>query len=183
MTRDAGPPATGAAEVQVLVGFLDYLRAAVAAKAEGVPEPQVRSPGVASGTNLLGLVKHLTHVEAHWLLGLAVTDWPHDLPAEASTETAEEILAAYRATTARANAVIMRLGRPRCAGATPRVPALDVDPSGRRDRPPRRARRHPARARRRHDRPLSLVVRTTPPLRSETHRQLWRVPCGCSAQS
>ncbi|UOZ03183.1 DinB family protein [Amycolatopsis sp. WQ 127309] len=105
MTRDAGPPATGAAEVQVLVGFLDYLRAAVAAKAEGVPEPQVRSPGVASGTNLLGLVKHLTHVEAHWLLGVAVTNWPATFRPKPA-ETAEEILAAYRATTARANAVI-----------------------------------------------------------------------------
>ncbi|WP_328457093.1 DinB family protein [Amycolatopsis sp. NBC_00438] len=105
MTRDAGPPATGPAEVQVLGGFLDYLRAAVAAKAEGVPEPRVRSPGVASGTNLLGLVKHLTHVEAHWLLGAAVTDWQATFrPTPA--ETAEEIIAAYRATTARANAVI-----------------------------------------------------------------------------
>ncbi|WP_435869803.1 DUF664 domain-containing protein [Amycolatopsis methanolica] len=35
----------------------------------GVPEPQSRTPGVPSGTNLIGLVKHLTHVERHWLLG------------------------------------------------------------------------------------------------------------------
>jgi uncharacterized protein DUF664 len=100
--RDTGPPATGADEKQVLTGFLDYLRAAVAAKAEGVPEPQVRTPGVASGTNLLGLVKHLTHVEAHWLLGEPVADWQatfHPTPAE----TAEELLVTYRATTARAN--------------------------------------------------------------------------------
>src|SRR6266540_4488037 len=104
-THDKGPPATGADEKQVLTGFLGYLRAAVAAKAEGVPEPQVRTPGVASGTSLLGLVKHLTHVEAHWLLGVPVTDWQATFrPAPA--ETAEEILAAYRATTARADAMI-----------------------------------------------------------------------------
>jgi hypothetical protein len=103
--RDVGPPATGAEEKQVLTGFLDYLRAAVAAKAEGVPEPLVRTPGVASGTNLLGLVKHLTHVEAHWLLGETVADWAATFrPAPA--ETAGEILAAYRATTGKANAVI-----------------------------------------------------------------------------
>ncbi|MFG1646189.1 DUF664 domain-containing protein, partial [Amycolatopsis sp. NPDC049252] len=57
--RDAKPPATGAAEKDVLTGFLRYLRDAVTTKAEGVPEPQARTPGVASGTSLLGLVKHL----------------------------------------------------------------------------------------------------------------------------
>jgi hypothetical protein len=40
-----------------------------------LPEPQIRTPGVASGTNLLGLVKHLTHVERYWLLGHSATDW------------------------------------------------------------------------------------------------------------
>ncbi len=103
--RDAGPPRTGAGEKDVLVGFLDYLRAAVVAKAEGVPEPDVRTPGVPSGTNLLGLVKHLTHVERHWLLGEKVTGWQatfHPRP----DESAEEIVAAYRETTARANEVL-----------------------------------------------------------------------------
>ena len=103
--RDIGPPRTGAAEKDVLVGFLDHLRAAVVTKAEGVPEPAVRTPGVPSGTSLLGLVKHLTHVERHWLLGEAVTDWQATfLPGP--DETAEEIIAAYGRTTARANEVI-----------------------------------------------------------------------------
>ncbi|MFI6032003.1 DinB family protein [Amycolatopsis magusensis] len=108
MSRDQGPPRTGPGEKDVLVGFLDYLRASVAAKAEGVPEPQVRTPGVASGTNLLGLVKHLTHVERHWLLGEPVSDWKatfHPAP----DETAEEVLAAYRDTGARANEAIAEL--------------------------------------------------------------------------
>jgi uncharacterized damage-inducible protein DinB len=86
----------------VLAGFLDYLRAAVAAKAEGVPEPQARVSGVPSGTNLLGLVRHLTHVERHWLLGHDVADWKatfHPAPGD----TAETILAAYRETIAEAN--------------------------------------------------------------------------------
>ncbi|AXB41238.1 DinB family protein [Amycolatopsis albispora] len=103
--RDLGPPRTGPGEKDVLVGFLDYLRESVAAKAEGVPEPQVRTRGVPSGTNLLGLVKHLTHVERHWLLGLRVTDWPSTFHPEPD-ETAAEILAAYRETTARANEVV-----------------------------------------------------------------------------
>jgi hypothetical protein len=86
----------------VLLGFLDYLRAAVAAKADGVPETQARAPGVPSGTNLLGLVKHLTHVERHWLLGHHVTNWKatfHPAPAD----TSDTILATYRDTVAEAN--------------------------------------------------------------------------------
>jgi hypothetical protein len=100
--RDTGPPSTGPEERDVLTGFLDYLRAAIAAKADGVPEDQARAPGVPSGTNLLGLVKHLTHVERHWLLGHRVTDWQatfHLTP----DDTAGTILAAYRETAAEAN--------------------------------------------------------------------------------
>ncbi|MEV0385028.1 DinB family protein [Nonomuraea sp. NPDC050643] len=100
--HDTGPPATGAGEKEVLWGFLDYLRASVAAKVEGVQEPQVRTPGVASGTNLLGLVTHLTHVERYWLLGRPVRDWEATFQ-PGPQETVEAVLAAYRATTARAD--------------------------------------------------------------------------------
>ncbi|QXJ23922.1 DinB family protein [Actinomadura graeca] len=103
--RDTGPPRTGTAEKDVLTGFLDYLRDAVAAKAEGLPEVQARAQGVPSGTNLLGLVKHLTYVERQWLLGHTVTDWQATFHLT-QDETAETILAAYRATSAEANARI-----------------------------------------------------------------------------
>jgi hypothetical protein len=104
-THDAGPPATGPTEKEVLWGFLRYLRTSVAAKAEGVPEPHVRSPGVASGTNLLGLITHLTHVERHWLLGHPVRNWKATFE-PGPQETAETVLAAYRETTARADEAI-----------------------------------------------------------------------------
>ncbi|MCG5213196.1 DinB family protein [Streptosporangium sp. KLBMP 9127] len=103
--RDTGPPATGPTEKDVLWGFLDYLRTSVAAKVEGVREPQVRTPGVASGTNLLGLITHLTHVERHWLLGHPVRDWKATFQ-PGPQETAEAVLAAYRETTARADKAI-----------------------------------------------------------------------------
>ncbi|GAA2136877.1 DinB family protein [Actinomadura napierensis] len=103
--RDAGPPATGPGERDVLVGFLDYLRDAVAAKAEGLTETEARAPGVPSGTNLLGLVRHLTCVERYWLLGRDVSDWSATFHA-APDETAEGIIAAYRETHAAANAAI-----------------------------------------------------------------------------
>ena len=58
-----------------MLGFLDYLRGAIAAKAEGVPDPQVRTAGVPSGTSLLGLVKHLGYVERFYFLGEDVENW------------------------------------------------------------------------------------------------------------
>ncbi|TMR03699.1 DinB family protein [Actinomadura soli] len=103
--RDTGPPKTGPGEKDVLIGFLDYLRASVAAKAEGARQPEARTPGVPSGTNLLGLIKHLTYVEQSWLLGHDVTDWQatfHPTP----DETADMILAGYRETIVEANAEI-----------------------------------------------------------------------------
>jgi uncharacterized damage-inducible protein DinB len=100
--RDTGPPSTGPGERDVLIDFLDYLRAAVVAKAEGVPETQARAPGVPSGTNLLGLIKHLTSVERHWLLGHDVADWQatfHPVPGD----TTDTILATYRETITEVN--------------------------------------------------------------------------------
>ncbi|WP_410664935.1 DinB family protein [Amycolatopsis sp. lyj-84] len=101
--RDTGPPSTGAGEKDVLAGFLDYLRAAIMVKADGVPEERARVPGVPSGTNLLGLIKHLTQVERHWLLGHDdVTDWKatfHPSP----EDTTASLLAAYREVIAEAN--------------------------------------------------------------------------------
>jgi len=103
--RDTPPPRTGPGEKEVLRGFLDQLRAAVAAKAEGVPEPQVRTPGVPSGTSLLGLVRHLTHVERFTFLGERTADWQATFRPRPA-ETAAALLAAYRAAVAEANAVI-----------------------------------------------------------------------------
>lgn len=123
--RDVPPPSTGAEEKDVLMGFLDYLRSSVAAKAEGVPEPQVRTAGVASGTNLLGLVKHLTYVERYTFLGENVTDWHATFRPEPG-ETADAVLAAYRDTIGRANDVIdactdlaAPVNRPTARGAAP----------------------------------------------------------------
>ena len=89
----------------MLLGFLDYLRAAVIAKTDGLGEPQVRTPGVPSGTNLLGLVKHLTHVERHWVLDEKVSDWQATFHA-GPDESVADIIRAYRAANARVNEVV-----------------------------------------------------------------------------
>jgi hypothetical protein len=103
--KDTGPPQTGADEKATLLGFLDYLRRGIADKAAGVPEPQVRTAGVPSGTNLLGLVKHLTHVERFYFLGERVDDWGATMQ-PSPEETVDGVLAGYRAAVERANQVI-----------------------------------------------------------------------------
>ncbi len=103
--RDTKPPRTGADEKATLRGFLDYLRDAIADKVADVPEPQVRAVGVPSGTNLLGLVKHLAYVERFYFLGEDVGDWRATMRSSAE-DTVDSVLADYRKTIERANRVI-----------------------------------------------------------------------------
>ncbi|TDC31554.1 DinB family protein [Kribbella albertanoniae] len=103
--NDAGPPRTGGSEKETLVGFLDYLREAVARKVEGAPEPAVRTPGVESGTSVLGLAKHLTAVERYYFLGADVRSWPGTMRPGAK-DTVESVVAAYREAVRQANEVI-----------------------------------------------------------------------------
>ncbi|MEV6985355.1 DinB family protein [Sphaerisporangium sp. NPDC051017] len=112
--RDTPPPRTGSSETEVLRGFLDYLRTSIAAKVDGAPEPQVRTAAVPSGTNLLGLLKHLTFVERSTFLGDAVTDWQTTFQA-APADSVADVVARYRETVERANEVLDRcadLGAP-----------------------------------------------------------------------
>lgn len=102
---DKPPPATGGTERDVLLGFLDYLRESVTAKVQGTPEPQVRTPGVESGTNLLGLVNHLINVERFMFLGEQVADWPATFHASLES-TVESLTDEYRSVTAKANDAI-----------------------------------------------------------------------------
>ncbi len=104
-TKDTGPPQTGPGEKDVLLGFLDYLRDAIADKAADAPEPQVRTGGVPSGTNVLGLVKHLAFVERFYFLAEQVDDWPATMR-PTPEETVEVVLADYRDAVERANEVI-----------------------------------------------------------------------------
>lgn len=117
--NDTPPPRSGVEEKEVLVGFLDYLRTSVIGKVQGVPEPLVRTPGVGSGTNLLGLLKHLTYVERYMFLDEQATDWPSTFHASPD-ETVESLVAAYKDAVAQANSVIAAcddLGSPSARGA------------------------------------------------------------------
>jgi hypothetical protein len=123
---DTGPPRTGPDEKTTLRGFLDHLRGAVARKAADVPEPQVRTAGVGSGTNLLGLVKHLAHVERYYFLGERVDDWGATMR-PAPEETVDGLLAGYRDAVERANQVIEAC--PDLTLPAPRAPRRGPAPS------------------------------------------------------
>ncbi|MER6175485.1 DinB family protein [Streptosporangium sp. NPDC001681] len=102
---DTPPPRTGSSEIEILRGFLDYLRTSIAAKVDDAPEPQVRTAGVPSGTNLLGLLNHLTFVERSTFLGDNVTDWQATFQA-APADSVADVVARYRKTVERANEVL-----------------------------------------------------------------------------
>lgn len=103
--RDVPPPRADNSEIEVLRAFLDYLRESVATKVETAPEPAVRTAQVASGTNLLGLLKHLAHVEESIFLGQKTTNWPATFRC-AETDTVDTVTGRYRAAVERANAVL-----------------------------------------------------------------------------
>ncbi|WP_433759604.1 DinB family protein [Nocardia sp. CA-135398] len=103
--RDTAPPRTGSSETEILRGFLDYLRAAIAAKVDGAPEPQVRTAAVPSGTNLLGLLHHLTFVERSMFLGDNVTDWQATFQA-APADSVADVVARYRDAVECANEIL-----------------------------------------------------------------------------
>ncbi|MDW6065957.1 DinB family protein [Streptomyces sp. FXJ1.4098] len=102
---DTPPPRTGSSEIEVLRTFLDYLRTSIATKVDGAPEPQVRTAAVPSGTNLLGLLNHLTFVERSMFLGDDVTNWQATFQA-APADGVADIVARYRETVERANDVL-----------------------------------------------------------------------------
>lgn len=107
---DLGPPHANTDERTTLLTFLDYLREAVIAKAAGLSDEQARTPGVGSGTSVLGLIKHLTAVEANWFewsyAGAGVPLQDDEAPL-AADETTDQLISAYRQAVRRSNEVVL----------------------------------------------------------------------------
>jgi hypothetical protein len=99
--------------------YLQRSREAILWKLEGLSEYDVRRPLVPTGTNLLGLIKHLTMVEYEYFgdtFGRPSTDkpqWSEDDPLAdmfaAADESREQITEGYRKAWAHANATIEAL--------------------------------------------------------------------------
>ncbi|WP_030256815.1 MULTISPECIES: DinB family protein [Streptomyces] len=105
---DTRPPSLNADEPTTLLAFLDYLRDGVIAKVDGLSDEDARRPGVASGTSLLWLVRHLTAVEHNWFAWAyqGEPEGPYDVdraPLDGVTVAGQ--VAAYREAIARSNAV------------------------------------------------------------------------------
>ena len=95
-------------ESLVLLFFLNRVRESVVRTSEGLTYEQQRTPGVTSGTSLLGLIKHLTAVEEHWFQKVFLgegdsTDMSMDVPA---TATRDELVAAYRQACVRSDEIV-----------------------------------------------------------------------------
>jgi uncharacterized damage-inducible protein DinB len=59
-------PPNSVPEKEMLESYLDFHRATLLWKIDGVSDEDLRRPMVPSGTNLLGMVKHLAWVERGW---------------------------------------------------------------------------------------------------------------------
>lgn len=104
-----------------LCGYLRAQRDAVSWKLEGVSERDLRMPMTASGTTLLGLVKHLAGLEAEYFGECLGRPWPDPMPwwdeaAEpdadmwaTADESPEQITELYRRARAAADARIAEL--------------------------------------------------------------------------
>ena len=116
MTEDnrPEPPSTGG-EREMLAGFLDFQRATLLWKLEGLDDEQLRRAMVPSGTSLLGLVKHLAYVERSWFQevwdGQEVSyPWTKQDPDAdwriEPDETTEDVLALYDGECDRSRAIV-----------------------------------------------------------------------------
>ena len=95
-------------EREVLLYFLTRVRDAVVRASAGLTAEQQRTPGVPSGTSLLGLIRHLTGVEEHWFqrvflgqdrdIGISMTVPPG--------ATRNQVVAAYRQACARSDEIV-----------------------------------------------------------------------------
>jgi hypothetical protein len=123
-------PLTTGDEKALLHAHLQLNRDALLWKLEGLGESELRRPMTGTGTNLLGLVKHLTGVEGGYFCDAFGRERPplaweddedvamgefSDMYAKPN-ETAQQIVASYRAAT---------------AAADESISALDLDATGR----------------------------------------------------
>jgi hypothetical protein len=109
-------PRDDGGELDTALAFLDFARACLLKKVDGLDEEQLRRRLVVSDTNLLGLVKHCAAGERWWFAhhvggdpAYADTDFTMAVPPE---RTAAEVIADYRAAIDEADWHIAAAGSP-----------------------------------------------------------------------
>ena len=106
-------PRNDDSELDTALAFLDFARESVLKKTDGLDDEQLRRVLVGSGTNLLGLVAHLTDGERYWfgyhVAGLGEHHYDFDLTVPAGLDTAT-VLEGYRAAVAESNRIVREAG-------------------------------------------------------------------------
>ncbi|MDQ3784119.1 MAG: DinB family protein [Actinomycetota bacterium] len=112
------PPAA-APELVMLTAWLDFHRATLLRRLEGLDDVDLRRPLVPSGTSLLGIVKHLAYVERWWFcivfagqqLDVPWTDEDPDADWRIEPDdTTDEVITLYGREIARARTCIEGAG-------------------------------------------------------------------------
>ena len=102
-------------ELEALLAVLDDLRAGVLKKLAGLSEDDARRSTVPSGTNVAGLVQHLTFVESKWFEGIVAGGKPDrgkrsmDVDPDVSLTTLRR---EYREACEASNAIARGIGDP-----------------------------------------------------------------------
>lgn len=115
--HDRPEPPNAAPPVELVSGFLDFLRATMLWKIDGLSDDDRRRPMTPSGVTMLGMIKHLAYVERYWFGAIMAGDdvWlPHtetDPDADwriEPDETTAEIVALYHQETEAARTIAAR---------------------------------------------------------------------------
>jgi uncharacterized damage-inducible protein DinB len=133
MTERLDPPAQ-ANEAEMLVAFLDYYRATLLLKADGLSDEQARTPSVPpSDLNIMGLIRHMAEVERNWFQRwLVKADAPHIYGADEDPDEDPDMHPGATETLADAVAVFEReveVSRRLTADSSPETPALRIGES------------------------------------------------------
>ena len=121
---DEPAPTSLRTEQELLHTLLTDARDALVWKVDGLSEADRRRPMTPTGTNLIGMVKHMTWIEGWYLCEFfgrerPRLEWEWELDAEwghhshlyaTPEESTDDLIAAYRATNAAADAAIDELG-------------------------------------------------------------------------
>jgi len=96
------------AERDALLFFLNRVRDAVVRTSEGITDSEQRAAGVPSGTNLLGLIQHLTGVEEHWFQRVFLGQAPNaDMSMHVPPSVGrDDVVAAYRQACAASDRIV-----------------------------------------------------------------------------
>ncbi|TYK50920.1 DinB family protein [Actinomadura decatromicini] len=110
------PPDTLTAPRELLLGYLDYYRAALLRKLDGMPDADLRTSRLPSGWTPLGLLKHLAFVERRWFRwGFAAERvdeiWGEQRPGSSAwhadeSDTLESLQALFLDECARSRAIV-----------------------------------------------------------------------------